>query len=66
MITIYAGLRRGNLQPYTITIDSTIFFITYNESYDSVEYNCFVDDIQKNELKEILNYHLTNGKNVLY
>lgn len=67
MITIRPGLKRGHYQPYTITIDSSIYFITYDENSDSVEYNCFVEDDEiKNFLKEILYHHLTNGKNVLY
>ncbi len=66
MITIRAGLRRGDSQPYTITIDSDIFFITHQESSDTVEYNCFVNEHQAKKLKEILKFHLTNGKNVLY
>jgi len=66
MITIRAGLKRGQSQPYTITIESDIFFITHNEAYDTVEYNCFVSDDFKYELEEILKNYLTNGINVLY
>jgi hypothetical protein len=67
MITIRAGVKRNQSQPYTITIEDRIFFITHNEDRNTVEYNCFVDDDDlKNELKKILKSYLTNGINVLY
>lgn len=67
MITIHAGLKRKNLQPYTITFDHKIFFITHDEDTGNILFNCFVDDEEtQNYLKEILKKHLTTGKNVLY
>ena len=67
MITIHPGLKRRHQQPYTITIDSQIFFITHNEISGAVEYNCFVDDeVTRDKLKIILKNYLTNGKTVLY
>ena len=60
MININPGIKLGTKQPFTITIGQQLSFVVYDELYDTVSFNCFVEEDRKPEIEEILRNYLTN------
>jgi len=60
-ISINPGLKTAMKQAFTITTSSRIFFLTYDESRDAIEWNMFMDDlVLKVDIEKILKDYLTN------
>jgi len=60
-VNINPGIKTGLRQPYTITMGGQIFFLTYDESRDTITWNQFIDDdILKQDVEKTLKTYLTN------
>jgi hypothetical protein len=66
-VNINPGIKRGLIQPYTITKSGRIFFLSHDERSGAIIWNMFIDDDGlKQEIEKIFKNYLTNGNNVLY
>ena len=60
-VNINPGLKTGLRQAFTITIQNSIFFLTYDAGTDAIIWNMFVDDFAvKEKIEKILRNYLTN------
>jgi hypothetical protein len=60
-VNINPGLKTGLRQAFTITMQSRIFFLTYDAGIDTIIWNMFMDDFaMKEKIEEILKNYLTN------
>ena len=58
---INPGLKTRSRQAFTITFENRVFFLTYNERNNTIEWNMFIDDDEtKQKVEKILRSYLTN------
>ncbi len=62
LININPGLKRGLIQPFTITMGQRIFFLSYDEQSNRILWNMFIEDAEiKKKIEDSLRNYLTNG-----
>ena len=60
-VNINPGTKTGLRQTFTITMQNSIFFLTYDAGIDTIIWNMFIDDFaMKEKIEEILKKYLTN------
>jgi hypothetical protein len=60
-VNINPGLKTNLRQAFTITVAGQIFFLTHDDSNDTITWNMFIDDfVMKEKVEEILKSYLTN------
>jgi hypothetical protein len=59
-INVNPGIRRGVIQPYTITIGTDIFFLNHDTVSNRFFWCSPADDDQRRNVEKILKDYLTN------